>query len=484
LLVRAGLIDESSLGRARAASAEHGGSVPEHLVLAGVIDDDDLTRFLADHLRLPRIDPEVLDALPADARARLAADAAVELRAVPIALDRAGGLLVALSDPCDPDVLALLGEASRTYVVRAICTQRQLAWCLARYYGHTTELGRSLPAGGGPPVSVLKPVSPSELFGSDFRDEETGVTGPIRRRLPPASPAELAPRSGEFVAAPPPAAEPDPLPPVVVAEAEPSPDVLSMQADMARRSKQEKAEPKPGSGPSKPASSAAVDDGWDVDAWAPGNTLRPTLLDTRIGEAAGVPVVEARADVVVSQTQAAPVVVAAPPPPAAAPVATQPRVPEPDAAAVAASADRLLGVLRELDDAASRDAVLDVALAFIGTASPRNGFAARKGEALASLRGKGAALGGEVAFTAGPMMDALLRGASYRDAVAGAEANFVSTLFDHEPIAVSAVPLVVRNKLVGAFFAEATASLVDEHIAVVSRAAGLALERILKEQKK
>jgi hypothetical protein len=460
LLVRAGLIGEAVLARARTRLANHGGTLPEILVLGGAIDDDALTRFLADHLRLPRVDPDVLEALPADARARLPASAAIELRAVPIAVDPTGTLTIAMSDPCDVEALDALRAATSTPVNRAVCTQLELAWCLEKYYGHTTELRRSVHSSG-----VL--LSPSNLYRGgdgdrgDFRDEETGVTGPIKRIPYPPSPDELAPRSGEIIGNPAPEIEPDLLPAVVIAD-DPPADVLSMQADMASQKKT----------PAK----HAVDDGWDVDGWeAPGNTIKnkvPESVPERVPER-----LDASADVVVAEPAAqAPV----------APAPQRPAIPEPNAEAVAASADRLLGVVRALEAAESRDAVLDVTLAFMDTASPRTGFAARKGDALSSLRGKGAALGAEIGFSgpgAGPMMAAMMRAETFRDVVEGAEANYIATLFDREPVAVSAVPLVVRSKLVGAFFAEATTTLVDEHVAVVARAAGLALERVLKAKK-
>jgi hypothetical protein len=158
--------------------------------------------------------------------------------------------------------------------------------------------------------------------------------------------------------------------------------------------------------------------------------------------------------------------------------------PAPSAEAVAASADRLLGALRALDLATTRDAVIDAAVAFVRQAAPRAGFAARKGELLTGHRGQGAPLAATLELGAGPLAEAIARSARFRGGVAGAEAGFAASLLGGPTALVTAIPIVVRERMVGALLAETTPALVEEHVAVIARAAGVALERILMQQKR
>ena len=53
-------------------------------------------------------------------------------------------LTVAMSDPSDRHAVDEIAFFTGTYVVRAVATQMQIAWCLAHYYGHVTTLGQRL----------------------------------------------------------------------------------------------------------------------------------------------------------------------------------------------------------------------------------------------------------------------------------------------------------------------------------------------------
>ncbi len=85
---------------------------------------------------LARLSPKVVAAIPSDM--------AIELRAIPVSLDGDNNLTVAMSDPSDRHAVDEISFFTGTYVVRAVATQMQIAWCLAHYYGHVTQLGARL----------------------------------------------------------------------------------------------------------------------------------------------------------------------------------------------------------------------------------------------------------------------------------------------------------------------------------------------------
>jgi hypothetical protein len=200
LLVRTGLITDQALLAARASRAQEGGTIGEHLVLSGIVADEALTEFYRSRLLVPRVNPNTLARLPANVVEAIPLDMAIEFRCVPVALDREGNLTCAMSDPSDSHAVDEIGFFTSKYVVRAVATQMQIAWCLAHYYGHITELGRRLlkpsAAGGG----AVAPATPAKDAAAPANPmpRVRGFTGRVEasrhKVLPPvsgAAPADL-----------------------------------------------------------------------------------------------------------------------------------------------------------------------------------------------------------------------------------------------------------------------------------------------------
>lgn len=168
LLVRSGLVTSSALESARARVTEVGGTIGEQLVATGIVADDALTDFYKTRLLVPQVNPNTLARLPAKVIAVIPNEMAVELRCVPVSLDPDNNLLVAMSDPSDRHAVDEISFFTGAYVVRAVATQMQIAWCLAHYYGHVTNLGQRLLRPEAPPVSEPadpEPVRPERKRG-------------------------------------------------------------------------------------------------------------------------------------------------------------------------------------------------------------------------------------------------------------------------------------------------------------------------------
>jgi hypothetical protein len=156
LLLRAGLVTRADLRRVREAVVAAGGTIGEKLVLAELIDDEALTAFYRNRLLVPRIDPNDLARISSRVVRLLPEDMAVEFRVMPVYLDRDQNLTLAMSDPSNTHAADEIGFFTGAYIVRAVATQRQIAWCLAHYYGALTPLGETL----------LEPV-PATSVGGD-----------------------------------------------------------------------------------------------------------------------------------------------------------------------------------------------------------------------------------------------------------------------------------------------------------------------------
>ena len=167
LLVRSGLVSASAIEDARARVADLGGTLGEQLVATGALADNALTEFYRARLLVPQVNPNTLARLPAKVVAMIPADLAIELRAIPVAVDAEQNLTVAMSDPADRHAVDEIAFFTHAYVVRAVATQMQIAWCLAHYYGHVTVLGqRLLRTDGSPsPEPSARPSRPRGMTG-------------------------------------------------------------------------------------------------------------------------------------------------------------------------------------------------------------------------------------------------------------------------------------------------------------------------------
>ena len=188
LLVRSGLITTNALADARARTESHGGTIGEQLVVMGALSDEALTDFYRSRLLVPQVNPNTLARLPIKVVAAIPSDMAIELRAVPVALDAENNLTVAMSDPSDRNAVDEITWFTGAYVVRAVATQMQIAWCLAHYYGHVTALGQRLMQSTGTAAPVSPPVTRAKgLTGKveAMRHKRIApVTGPINAPRP------------------------------------------------------------------------------------------------------------------------------------------------------------------------------------------------------------------------------------------------------------------------------------------------------------
>ncbi len=209
LLVRSGLVSSTALDEARVHVSEHGGTLGEQLVASGVVTDDALTDFYKTRLLVPQVNPNTLARLPAKVVAVIPSDMAIELRAIPVSLDADNNLTVAMSDPSDRHAVDEIAFFSGAYVVRAVATQMQIAWCLAHYYGHVTQLGARLlqpNASAGQQRAVQAAVRPSRPRGhtAEINAQRKRAVAPVQAEpaatdaVPEhtdAAPTEPAPRA-------------------------------------------------------------------------------------------------------------------------------------------------------------------------------------------------------------------------------------------------------------------------------------------------
>jgi hypothetical protein len=185
LLVRSGLVSSSALDEARSRVASQGGTLGEQLVAAGVVSDDQLTDFYRQRLLVPQVNPNTLARLSHKVVTSIPSEMAIELRAIPVSLDGDNNLTVAMSDPSDRHAVDEISFFTGTYVVRAVATQMQIAWCLAHYYGHVTLLGERLIQPQTPGIeaeAAAAPAKPAASTPASTQANPGAATTPARAK--------------------------------------------------------------------------------------------------------------------------------------------------------------------------------------------------------------------------------------------------------------------------------------------------------------
>ncbi|HVV84897.1 MAG TPA: hypothetical protein VHE35_17655 [Kofleriaceae bacterium] len=280
-----------------------------------------------------------------------------------------------------------------------------------------------------------------------------------------------------------------------------------------------------------------LDDGWG----APGTTIPPGFLgavpmalDDRPSEPVSVPVAipaAAPGAAAITLPGAAPVPVPVPPPAAAAslsqharpggtgklpanlPAIPPPRLTPPGARPAATltplnrnrtvagvpdptrlaglleeASQRLVELLHGLDGASHRDHVIAMLVDFVAESHHRVAFLALRADELTPFM--------QIPEPAGPAARLDLRSAAtfqdvigtrlpYRGPISDpASRELVQTLFGSATDEMLLVPVAVRDRVVGVIYADGRyRHSFDEHVTVAGRAAGLALERILKTRR-
>jgi type IV pilus assembly protein PilB len=129
LLLEKGLVTTEQLDRALAERKAAGGLLGETLVRLRYIFEDELARVLAEQFGVPFVN---LDTIPVDAQAArvLPRQLGESLPALPVRFTPEGGLVIAVADPTDEQLIPALQTAIRCPIVLSIATASSIrfAW--------------------------------------------------------------------------------------------------------------------------------------------------------------------------------------------------------------------------------------------------------------------------------------------------------------------------------------------------------------------
>jgi Type II secretion system (T2SS), protein E, N-terminal domain len=213
-LVRLGtlLLRNASIGLTQLESALrnqvlYGGRLGTNLVELGFLDVDLLSSYLADLSGVPSATPQMLDLAPADALARLGAELAHQLKAIPLGEvhERNGTVAVALVEPHDRQALTTLRSRFGAPISPYVMPELRAFYYLERHFGQPRQ-ARFVRSGGRVTIPGLGPGvepgarGPSALADLEDRRRSQPPDGlvmppplvvPPRRRRPSTLPAPL-----------------------------------------------------------------------------------------------------------------------------------------------------------------------------------------------------------------------------------------------------------------------------------------------------
>jgi len=148
VLLERGYVTDDALQQAIARHAEVGGRLADILMQLGVISEQRIARAVEESIGIPLVNLPRVDVMP-EALAKVPANLALELRAMPFAID-GDRLRVAFVDPLDALLIEEVEDASGCLVEPYQALHKEIMWALATYY---PELGLE------PPVDVEVDIS-------------------------------------------------------------------------------------------------------------------------------------------------------------------------------------------------------------------------------------------------------------------------------------------------------------------------------------
>jgi hypothetical protein len=183
LLIKTNMLNESQLKSALAEQKRWGGKLGEILVRMSLVTEDVLVKALSKQMAVPAANLETIQGIPPHVKAKIPANLARDLIALPLQLrDEGKTLVVAMATPQNLSSLDTLRVVSKCKIIPQIAGTAAIARAFARFYEGEADLsdfegsfkvldaqGRTVvkPApqieGGAPPGPPTPPVGPPVL---------------------------------------------------------------------------------------------------------------------------------------------------------------------------------------------------------------------------------------------------------------------------------------------------------------------------------
>lgn len=194
LLVKARVITETQLNAALAEQQKWGGRLGETLVRMQILSEEMLVKALSKQLAVPSVDVEILQDVPAHVRAKVPAERARELCALPLGFrDEGRTLVIAMAEPQNLRHLDALRSLTGCRIVPQLAGRQAIERTLRRFYQGAVD-PQAL-AAMDEPLGSSRPLQATNLYGQ--------LPAPPGLSQSPAGQLGLPPDPYEVLPAPP-----------------------------------------------------------------------------------------------------------------------------------------------------------------------------------------------------------------------------------------------------------------------------------------
>jgi hypothetical protein len=173
ILVRAGLLSSQQLRQAYEAAAQKGETLVEHMVSAGLVNEEALCELFRERLLCPRVAPADLEKVSRRVVTLIPAEMAVAFRCIPVAADTHRNLALAMADPSQAHAVDEIRFWTSMTIYRVVAPATAIAHALAVHYGARTPL---LPP--PPPAPAARGLPEPEIVDDVF-GEDTPIPMPV-----------------------------------------------------------------------------------------------------------------------------------------------------------------------------------------------------------------------------------------------------------------------------------------------------------------
>jgi hypothetical protein len=135
LLRRAGLVSDDELARATGWAQEHAVGPVDAIAALGLLTEAGLVEFLHSRLMVPKVSPAILERVDRETVGHLPADLAWYHAMLPVSVDDANNLTLAMVDPTDVRAVEAAAGHTGAYLIRAVASLTDLRAALERHYG-------------------------------------------------------------------------------------------------------------------------------------------------------------------------------------------------------------------------------------------------------------------------------------------------------------------------------------------------------------
>lgn len=181
MLQRAGMLAPADAARVADYAGEQRTSDLDALVRLGVGDEGGLVRFLHSKLLIPVVDHELLGRIDPDTVTALPAELAWDLVALPVSVDDANNLTLAMADPTDVRAVNIVAAHTGAYLIRAVAPLHPLREAIYRHYGPRPARR------DGPPTPRALPRSEAPMLSDDVAPLSAAAFARAATRLAEAS---------------------------------------------------------------------------------------------------------------------------------------------------------------------------------------------------------------------------------------------------------------------------------------------------------